>query len=498
MSPMDKKIDAAEKEVLVEVVRWTQKQGMKGTEGGWKEFLDFYDKKFGSSLSDPARRTVDTLSAFLKTFTKNEDSKFLAKVMQFHSNRKAVMELSKCSRDLESPQQKLVRLTVEHPDDPLKYSIPSLIEEEWVVTKLGKKSKALKSNAIVAIDCEMVLCEDGTEAVVQVCVVDHNLDVKLNELVNPNKAVADYRTNITGISAKDLHGINCSLADVQKSLKKLLSGGTILAGHGLNNDLQALKLGHARIIDTSFIFKVLSGLRRPSLNVLCKSVLGYDLRKVGAPHNCLDDACAAMKLVLAKIEHGFDDAIMLRHKSVPETEQKKLLLHGIPVDVPKEELVNVFPKEFKIEFQPNVNVRGRKYSIVAIFDDQQKANEAFERVQGDKEQDSFGRPQKLVSFQLSTGVTASLFVRKMACADPPAQSTFLEEKLAQVEELINKSKKRKTDTMVTKELEELKTNSDQCAHVVEIERLKQELRRKDDEIQNLQKILSAVTRKHGL
>ena len=35
---------------------------------------------------------------------------------------------------------------------------------------------------MIAIDCEMVLCEDGTEALVSVCVVDRNLKV-LSEFV---------------------------------------------------------------------------------------------------------------------------------------------------------------------------------------------------------------------------------------------------------------------------------------------------------------------------
>lgn len=47
--------------------------------------------------------------------------------------------------------------------------------------------------------------------------------VKLDKLVNPNKAVADYRTDITGISAKDLEGVTCSLADVQVVLLATLS-----------------------------------------------------------------------------------------------------------------------------------------------------------------------------------------------------------------------------------------------------------------------------------
>lgn len=38
-------------------------------------------------------------------------------------------------------------------------------------------------------------------------------------------------------------------------------------------------------------------------------MLGYELRKKGNPHNCLDDACAAMKLVLAKLEGKTGDVI---------------------------------------------------------------------------------------------------------------------------------------------------------------------------------------------
>jgi RNA exonuclease 1 len=48
--------------------------------------------------------------------------------------------------------------------------------------------------------------------------------VKLDTLVNPLKAIADYRTNITGVSKKDLEGVECSLVDVQvRCLYKLLA-----------------------------------------------------------------------------------------------------------------------------------------------------------------------------------------------------------------------------------------------------------------------------------
>ena len=47
------------------------------------------------------------------------------------------------------------------------------------------------------------------------------VQVKLDEVVNPNKAVTDYRTDITGITAKDLEGVTCSLENVQVVLVSL-------------------------------------------------------------------------------------------------------------------------------------------------------------------------------------------------------------------------------------------------------------------------------------
>ena len=46
-----------------------------------------------------------------------------------------------------------------------------------MIVPLGKISKAMKSKTLISVDCEMVLCEDGTDALVRVCVVDENLEV---------------------------------------------------------------------------------------------------------------------------------------------------------------------------------------------------------------------------------------------------------------------------------------------------------------------------------
>ncbi|KAG4176084.1 hypothetical protein ERO13_A11G230304v2 [Gossypium hirsutum] len=411
---MDRKLETSEKKVLVEIVKLVQKRGLEGTQGGWKEFLKTYDKKFGASLSDPSKRSNDVLVSFLKTFTKDDDLELFSRVLQIHLNRNRVEQFSKQSRDNETPEQSLVRLTLEHPQYLVDYAFP-VVDEGWIVIKPPKKSRALKSNAMIAVDCEMVLCDDGTEALVRVCAVDRDLQVKINELIKPNKAVADYRTEITGVAAGDLDGVTCSVADIQKSLKKLLSNGTILVGHGLHNDLQVLKIYHARVIDTSYIFKYLDApiYRKPSLNNLCKSVLGYEVRKPGAAHNCLDDACAAMKLVLAKLERGEITLV----PDVSQHEREKLLLHRIPVYVHREEISNVIPGAVVIEVKPTKKLQGRHYSAIAVFNSPQEANQAYENMEGDEEKDSHGLPQKLVSFQFGDGSTASLYIRKMAQED---------------------------------------------------------------------------------
>ncbi|KAL6572992.1 hypothetical protein OROHE_002468 [Orobanche hederae] len=489
---MEDLIASAKKEVLVEMVKLAQKREMTGSKGQWKEFLKSYDKKFGASLSDPSRRTVDSLAAFLKTFEQADDLKFFKKILQCHSNRAEVEEYKKISPDKETAEQGLVRLTFEHPQYPIDYSFPSH-EEEWVVTKCRKKLKPTQATKLIAIDCEMVLCEDGTEALVKVCAVDHNLQVMLDEVVNPNKAIADYRTEITGISAKHLAGVTHSLDHVQISLKKLLARGAILIGHSVNNDLQALKVDHKRVIDTSYIFKYASGPtnKKPSLSLLCKAMLGYELRKKGHPHNCLDDACAAMKLVLARLEGRTDGVITDEAK---ELDVAKLLLHRIPLHILSEDLKSVLTEDCTIEVKVGKKV-SNTYSAFAIFKSQQEALKAFEHLEGDLEKDSCGRSQKVVTMKTDSGKTGTFCVCKTFYEeDPVDQST--NKRLAE-DDPHGTSKKLRTKPQISGQLKDDDSNQFE-PHLKEIERLKRELNERDEEISNLNKIVAALARKQGL
>nr|XP_029121763.1 small RNA degrading nuclease 3 isoform X2 [Elaeis guineensis] len=410
---MDEVIWNADKEVLAEIVKFTQKQGLKGGEGGWKDFLHGHDRRFGAGVSDPARRTKDILVTFLQTF-EEKHLKFFNKLIRHLTDCKAIKKFITDFPDQETPQQRLVCLTMEHPHFSRCYSFPSH-EEEWIMIPLGTVSKAMKSKVMLSIDCEMVLCEDGTEAVVKVCAVDHNLEVKLDELVNPNKAVADYRTDTSGISAEDLEGVTCSLADIQKSLKKLLSHGTILVGHSVHNDLQVLKINHPRIIDTSYIFKSVDlPTATPSLNNLCKN---------------------------------------------------------------------------------DLKVRGPNYATFAVFKDDREAYEAFEGIEGLERRDRSGRPQKHIFLQTSSGKTISLYVRRMTAAAPLNGHDLSNKRRAPDE---NGDPRRQHSEDETKDSKRQRTCLHHCEHVKEIEKLKEELCQREDEIFELQKIIAALARKDGL
>ncbi|KAI4324845.1 hypothetical protein MLD38_030297 [Melastoma candidum] len=467
-------LKAAEQQVLAEIVRLTQKHELKGTEGGWKEFLNVYDKEMGDRVSDPSKKSKNVLVAFLKTFSSQNARELFSKVLRCHQNRSLVKQFSEAGVNDESPVQRLVRQTLEHPLYPIEYSFPSC-DEGWVVTKLSQRPKNMASTAMLAIDCEMVLCEDGTDACVKVCVVDRNLEVKLNKLVNPGKAISDYRTAITGVSAEDLVGIECSLVDVQKIMKKLLSHGTILAGHALSNDLDALKFDYARIIDTSYIFKYAedSIQKRPSLTTLCQRVLDYQLRKEGAPHNCLDDATAVMKLVLAVVDHGASLEIPYVPDEVFRSETEMLLVHRIPSTVTIDELNGTIPGIFTVEMKQSRKIGG-KYSAFAIFKTVEDANEAFGKLKGTVEKDSQGRKQKVITFQLKTGDVISLCVRQVLSDETTAQASA--KKRAGETMMAAKPKKLREEEVVGKNTVVVDPSND---HLKEMERLKRELNEKD-------------------
>lgn len=172
-------------------------------------------------------------------------------------------------------------------------------------TKQRKTSPKDGNFGIYAIDCEMVYTDHGLEAA-KATVVSADGRVVYEAMIKPEHGILDYNTYYSGITEKDLIGAK-TLGQVQNDLMGFVNANTILVGHGLENDLRALKLVHNTCIDTSALFPHHNGLPfRRSLKTLVRSYLNKDIQKDNQPHNSYDDAASCMELLLWKVRNDFN------------------------------------------------------------------------------------------------------------------------------------------------------------------------------------------------
>jgi len=181
---------------------------------------------------------------------------------------------------------------------------------------------------ILSIDCEMCLTEDGME-LTRICVVNEHLEVVYHSLVKPEKKILNYLTQYSGITSKLLEGVETNLMMVQTSLREILPEDCILVGQSLNSDLNALKMMHPYVIDTSVIFNITGDRRRKTkLSALSNIFLNKEIQAEGIKgHNPEEDAKAAMSLVLLKLREGYRFGDVLLGGRVPgihDPEQQQL------------------------------------------------------------------------------------------------------------------------------------------------------------------------------
>ncbi|XP_034490291.1 CAR1 transcription factor [Drosophila innubila] len=173
----------------------------------------------------------------------------------------------------------------------------------------NRHNRGPQTAAVYALDCEMSYTGRGLD-VTKVSLVALNGQLVYEHYVRPDADIVDYNTRYSGVTAKDLKSSGVkTLAEVQRDLLELIDADTILIGHGLDNDLRALRLVHNTLIDTSIAFPHSSGFPyRRALRHLTKTHLNREIQSGdGATgHSSFEDSRACMELMLWRVRCELD------------------------------------------------------------------------------------------------------------------------------------------------------------------------------------------------
>ena len=184
----------------------------------------------------------------------------------------------------------------------------------------------------LALDCEMVgIGTDGkVSALARVSLTDWDGHVVLDTFVQVPALVTDFRTHVSGVTAKDISARNAMDVTKCRTTVAQLLKNKVLVGHALHNDLQALMIQHPResIRDTAKYrpFQRLGGTKwRPrKLRDLVKENLGISIQVEGEAHDSTIDARSTMELFKRVREVWEKDLVHKekRKKAKQETSKK--------------------------------------------------------------------------------------------------------------------------------------------------------------------------------
>lgn len=179
-----------------------------------------------------------------------------------------------------------------------------LAEELKSSALTGEAENASGPLDIVALDCELSFTTAGM-SLTRVSVLNEAGDLVFDEIVRPRAAVLDDNLRFSGIKRAEIEapGVR-SLSEVRLSLARLIGPSTIMVGHGLENDLRALRILHTAIVDTALLFPHPRGLPyRQGLQSLASNHLQRSIQNGPATqgHSSVEDALASLDLIKWKL-----------------------------------------------------------------------------------------------------------------------------------------------------------------------------------------------------
>ncbi|KAJ7047275.1 ribonuclease H-like domain-containing protein [Mycena alexandri] len=180
-------------------------------------------------------------------------------------------------------------------------SKPELLHARHAYSFLKSSPSAGTVLDVAALDCEMIYTTGGMR-VARVSVVDGAGTEVFDELVRMDEGVEviDYNTRFSGITEEDYAKAVLPLSSIRESLDTLINADTVLIGHGLDNDLNTLRIVHTNCVDTSVMFRHSAGPPyRKALKDLAREHLGIAIQSGGGTvgHSSVEDSIATLDLV---------------------------------------------------------------------------------------------------------------------------------------------------------------------------------------------------------
>ena len=109
----------------------------------------------------------------------------------------------------------------------------------------------------VALDCEMGTAASGDPELIRVTMVDYfSGEILVDNLVQPDVSMRHLNTRYSGVSWPDLKEARrkgtclSGKAGARQAVWKYVGNDTIIVGHGVSNDLRALRWTHTLVVDS--------------------------------------------------------------------------------------------------------------------------------------------------------------------------------------------------------------------------------------------------------
>ncbi|CRK93430.1 CLUMA_CG006966, isoform A [Clunio marinus] len=180
-------------------------------------------------------------------------------------------------------------------------------------------------SAMFGLDCEMCRTDRGQNELTRVSIVNENYKSIYETLVRPENKIVDYLTQWSGITKEMMKAATKTLSEVQEEVCDLLPPDAILVGQSLNCDLNAMRLMHPYVIDTSVIFNVTGDRnRKTKLKELAKCFLGEKIQTGFEGHDSIEDSKTSLRLTKLKLSKDiyFGDVALISSKSFPKDDGK--------------------------------------------------------------------------------------------------------------------------------------------------------------------------------